>query len=75
MKSVKLHQDTVELLRAYCLRTGKTFDGVITDLVRYRQEEGKETLVAADRLRRIEEMLLRQVEPSAEEKAKPNFTI
>ncbi len=75
MKSVKLNVDTVDLLRAYGQRTGKTFDGVIAELLRRQQLEGEETLAAADRLRRIEEILLRLVEPAAEAKAKPSFNI
>jgi predicted DNA-binding protein len=75
MKSVKLHPDTVDLLRAYCRRTGKTYDGVIDGLIHRQQQEGEELLAAADRLRRIEEMLLRLIDAPAIESAKPKFTI
>lgn len=75
MKSVKLHGDTVNLLRAYCHRTGKTYDGVIADLIRRQQQEGEEILAAADRLRRIEEMILRLVDAPGAETVKPKFTI
>jgi hypothetical protein len=75
MKSIKLHADTVSLLRAYCHRSGKTYDGVITDLIRHQQKEGEAVLAAADRLRRIEEMILRLVDAPGAENVKPTFTI
>lgn len=75
MVSIKLHPDTVTLLRAYCQRTGKTYDGVINELLGRQQREGQETLAAADRLRRIEELVLRLVDAPAIETTKPQFTI
>ena len=75
VKSVKLHADTVALLRAVCHRTGKTYDEVITDLIRAQQQGGQEALAAADRLRRIEELLLRLVDAPGVEKTKPQFVI
>jgi hypothetical protein len=75
MKSVKLHADTVDLLRAYCCRTGKTYDGVITSLIQRQQQDGEAALAAVDRLERIEEMVLRLVEAPAVDAAKLKFTI
>lgn len=75
MKSVKLHSDTVSALRAYCHRTGKTYDGVINELIGRQQRDGEETLAAVDRLNRIEEMLLRLVESPEVKNVKPKYTV
>lgn len=75
MKSVKLHSDTVDLLRAYCRRTGKTYDSVIRDLIGNQQAAGEMTLAAADRLRRMEELLLSLVDQASASYPAPTLHI
>jgi hypothetical protein len=58
MTSIKLHDDTLAVLKGLRGRLGASYDEVVQELVRRQIDATTGAVTAGDRLRRIEEMLV-----------------
>jgi len=77
MQSIKVHDATAALLNGLRGRLGSTRDEVIQELVRRYNAALSDALTAGDRLKRVEEMLVRLTLRTQEDEqaAPPTFKV
>jgi hypothetical protein len=66
MRSIKLHDDTLAVLRGLRGRLGASYDEVVQELVRRQIDATTGAVMAADRLKRIEEMVTKLAQTAQE---------
>lgn len=62
MQSIKLHDDTLAVLKGLRGRLGASYDEVVQELVRRQIDATTGAVTAVDRLKRIEELLTQLVQ-------------
>lgn len=67
MQSIKLHDDTLAVLKGLRGRLGVSYDEVVQELVRRQIAATTGAVTAGDRLKRIEELLTRLVQQAEED--------
>jgi len=76
MTSIKLHDDTLAVLRGLRGRLGASYDEVVQELVRRHIDATTGAIMVGDRLKRIEQMLTQlMLQKQAEPTAPPKFKV